>query len=96
MRRVLIATSNAGKLRDFAAAAGAHLIEIAPLPDYGKLPEVEEDGATFDANARKIPPQAVDKVAASIQEFGWRQPAVSDRGRQDVHDPVVSGHGVCT
>lgn len=53
MRRVLIATSNAGKLRDFAAAAGAHLIEIAPLPDYGKLPEVEEDGATFDANARK-------------------------------------------
>ena len=53
MRRVLIATSNAGKLRDFAAAAAAHEIEIAPLPDFDKLPEVVEDGATFDANARK-------------------------------------------
>ena len=53
MRRVLIATSNAGKLRDFVAAAAAHGIEIAPLPDFDKLPEVVEDGATFDANARK-------------------------------------------
>jgi XTP/dITP diphosphohydrolase len=53
MRRVLIATSNAGKLRDFAAAAAAHGIKIAPLPDFDKLPEVAEDGATFNANARK-------------------------------------------
>jgi hypothetical protein len=30
-------------------------------------------------NARKIPPQAVDKVAASIHEFGWRQPIVVDK-----------------
>jgi len=29
-------------------------------------------------NARTIPPQAVDKVAASIKEFGWRQPIVVD------------------
>ena len=29
MRRILIATSNAGKLRDFAGAASAHEIEIA-------------------------------------------------------------------
>jgi hypothetical protein len=27
-------------------------------------------------NARKIPPEAVDKVAGSIKEFGWRQPIV--------------------
>jgi len=53
MRRVLIATSNAGKLRDFSAAAAAQGIEIAVLPDFDKLPEVVEDGATFDANARK-------------------------------------------
>src|SRR3984893_7865652 len=32
----------------------------------------------FAGNARKIPPQAVDKVAASIHEFGWRQPIVVD------------------
>src|ERR1700693_3292389 len=33
----------------------------------------------YARNARKIPQSAVDKVAASIQEFGWRQPIVVDR-----------------
>ncbi len=33
----------------------------------------------YARNARQIPPQAVDKVAASIQEFGWRQPIVVDK-----------------
>ena len=32
----------------------------------------------YARNARKIPPAAVDKVAASIKEFGWRQPIVAD------------------
>src|SRR6266568_3062855 len=32
----------------------------------------------YARNARKIPQQAIDKVAASIQEFGWRQPIVVD------------------
>jgi XTP/dITP diphosphohydrolase len=53
MKRILIATSNAGKLRDFAGAAAAHGIEIAPLPDFASLPLVVEDGLTFEANARK-------------------------------------------
>jgi ParB-like chromosome segregation protein Spo0J len=33
----------------------------------------------YARNARKIPPEAIDKVAASIREFGWRQPIVVDR-----------------
>ena len=53
MRRVLIATSNAGKLRDFAGAAAAHGVEIAGLPNFSLLPAVVEDGKTFEANARK-------------------------------------------
>jgi len=53
MRRVLVATSNPGKLRDFAAAAAADRIEIAPVPGFDELPGVVEDGATFEANARK-------------------------------------------
>lgn len=32
----------------------------------------------YARNARKIPPKAVDKVAHSIQTFGWRQPVVVD------------------
>ncbi|HWZ83329.1 MAG TPA: RdgB/HAM1 family non-canonical purine NTP pyrophosphatase [Terriglobales bacterium] len=51
--RVLIATSNPGKLRDFAGAAERHRIEIVPIPNFSALPPVVEDGATFEANARK-------------------------------------------
>jgi XTP/dITP diphosphohydrolase len=53
MRRVLIATSNAGKLRDFAGAARGHGIEVAGIPGFASLPLVVEDGLTFEDNARK-------------------------------------------
>jgi XTP/dITP diphosphohydrolase len=53
MRRILIATSNSGKLRDFAGAARYHGVEIACIPDFSSLPVVVEDGLTFEANARK-------------------------------------------
>lgn len=53
MKRILIATSNPGKLRDFAGAAVAHGIEIAGIPDFSSLPLVVEDGLTFEDNARK-------------------------------------------
>jgi DNA modification methylase len=45
-------------------------MEVNPRP-LGKI-------TPYGRNARKIPPQAVDKVAASIREFGWRQPIVVD------------------
>jgi XTP/dITP diphosphohydrolase len=50
---VLLATSNPGKLRDFAGAASSLGIAIANIPDFSSLPEVVEDGATFEENARK-------------------------------------------
>jgi XTP/dITP diphosphohydrolase len=53
MKRVLIATSNPGKLRDFAGAAVPHGIEVESIPKFSSLPTVVEDGATFEANARK-------------------------------------------
>ncbi|HEY2363760.1 MAG TPA: RdgB/HAM1 family non-canonical purine NTP pyrophosphatase [Candidatus Angelobacter sp.] len=53
MHTVLIATSNSGKLRDFAGAAKAFGIEIASLPNFSSLPLVVEDGLTFEDNARK-------------------------------------------
>lgn len=52
-RTVLVATSNPGKLRDFAGAAAVHGISIAGIPGFASLPPVVEDGATFEANARK-------------------------------------------
>jgi XTP/dITP diphosphohydrolase len=53
MRRILIATSNPGKLRDFAGAAAGHGIEIGGIPNFSSLPLVVEDGHTFEENARK-------------------------------------------
>ncbi|MGA8441297.1 MAG: RdgB/HAM1 family non-canonical purine NTP pyrophosphatase [Candidatus Sulfotelmatobacter sp.] len=53
MRRILIATSNPGKLRDFAGAAVQHGVEIIGVPGFSSLPTVVEDGKTFEANARK-------------------------------------------
>jgi XTP/dITP diphosphohydrolase len=53
MRQILIATSNPGKLRDFAGAAAPHGLEIGGIPNFSWLPAVVEDGLTFEENARK-------------------------------------------
>ncbi len=41
----------------------------------------------YARNSRKIPDRAVDKVAASIREFGWRQSIVVDKD-----DIIICGH----
>ncbi len=41
----------------------------------------------YPRNARKLSAAAVDKVAASLQEFGWQQPLVVDR-----EDVMIVGH----
>jgi len=51
--RVLIATSNPGKLRDFAGAAQPYGVTIESIPQFSSLPPVLEDGETFETNARK-------------------------------------------
>jgi XTP/dITP diphosphohydrolase len=51
--RVLhIATTNAGKLRDFAVAAELFGIAISPLPGIADIPAAPEDEPTFEATAR--------------------------------------------
>ena len=45
-------------------------MQIATWPIGNPIP--------YARNARKIPASAIDKVAASIKEFGWRQPIVVD------------------
>jgi XTP/dITP diphosphohydrolase len=53
MIRVLIATTNPGKLRDFAGAASPLGIAIESLPNFASIPVAIEDGLTFEDNARK-------------------------------------------
>ena len=50
--QVAIATSNAGKRRDFAAVASRYGIEIVEAPEMCALEAPAEDAATFLENAR--------------------------------------------
>jgi len=47
--RLLCATGNAGKVREFRMAAGAAEIEL--LSGFSRIPPCVEDGATFEENA---------------------------------------------
>lgn len=49
--KLYVATSNPGKLRDFATAAGA-AIPVEPLPGLAEIPAPPEDEPTFEGNAR--------------------------------------------
>ena len=50
---VFLASANPGKVREFQAAAHPLGIEVRTLPGFSQLPPCVEDGATFEANARK-------------------------------------------
>ena len=52
MTRVLVASSNPGKLADFAEAARAHSIEVFPLPGIEQIHPPDETGTTFEENAQ--------------------------------------------
>jgi XTP/dITP diphosphohydrolase len=48
---LFVATTNPGKLRDFAATASPQ-ITLAPLPNLKQIPAPAEDEPTFEGNAR--------------------------------------------
>lgn len=52
MPRLFVATSNPGKLRDFAVAANDLGVEINPLPGLSEIPAPPENEPTFTGNAR--------------------------------------------
>jgi XTP/dITP diphosphohydrolase len=50
---IVLATRNAGKVKEFQQLLQEFPVQIKNLNDFGPIPEVEEDGATFDDNAYK-------------------------------------------
>lgn len=50
---LVLATRNPGKTREIREFLGDFPVEIKNLDDFGRIPSVEEDGATFDENAYK-------------------------------------------
>ena len=49
---VLLATTNPGKIKEIRSCFGNE-IELKSLKDFGDIKEIEEDGQTFEENARK-------------------------------------------
>lgn len=52
-RSLVIATRNRGKVAELEAMLQDHPVELKSLDDFGPIPEVVEDGDTFDENAYK-------------------------------------------
>jgi len=50
---LVMATRNPGKAAEIRELLQGFPVEIKSLSDFGPIPEVEEDGDTFDANAYK-------------------------------------------
>jgi ParB-like nuclease domain len=81
MSKAKSAKSTKAKLAKPAAPA-------APAPAKFAIEEWPIDKPIpYARNARKITQAAIDKVAASIQEFGWQQPIVVDKDRV-----ILAGH----
>ena len=53
MLTLVIATHNAGKLAEIRELLKGYPVHLKSLSDFGPIPPVEEDGATFDDNAYK-------------------------------------------
>jgi non-canonical purine NTP pyrophosphatase (RdgB/HAM1 family) len=52
MTRLLLATRNAGKLRELLGLLEGEPIEIATLGEYAEIHDVEESGRSFEENAQ--------------------------------------------
>ncbi|MEW6427224.1 MAG: XTP/dITP diphosphatase [Thermodesulfobacteriota bacterium] len=50
---IVLATGNQGKIREFREMLQGYPVDVLGLHDFGPLPPVKEDGATFDDNAYK-------------------------------------------
>lgn len=66
---MVLATKNQGKVKEFREMLQEYPIEIRCLSDFGPIPDVEEDGETFDDNAYK-------KALFTAKVLGL--PAISD------------------
>ena len=91
-QNVVLASGNAGKLRELADILAPLGLTLKPQGDFG-VPEVPEDGLSFVENA-------IIKARAAAQHSGL--PAIADDsgievdyldGRPGIHSARYSGHG---
>ena len=93
--RLLLATGNVGKQRELRQLLGdIPALQLLVPVDVGGLPEVIEDGATFEHNARKkgLEIAAAKRVAVIADDSGLEVDALD--GRPGVHSARYAGvHG---
>lgn len=53
LQMIVLATKNQGKVKEFRELLKDYPVDLKSLNDFGPIPEVVEDGATFDDNAYK-------------------------------------------
>jgi XTP/dITP diphosphohydrolase len=68
-KTVIVATKNAGKVKEFSYAFGQLGIAVRSMFDYEGLPAIVEDGTTFAENAR---------IKAAIVGKALRMPVLAD------------------
>ena len=88
INEILLATRNSDKVRELAALLGELGVRIRTLADFPTAPEVEEDGATCEANAikkaREIAsatgvPSVADDTGLEVDALGGRPGAFAAR-----------------
>jgi XTP/dITP diphosphohydrolase len=95
VRKLLIATTNRGKVAEFrrlfAELPELELISLAEIADSIAVPQVIEDGATFEANARKkaLEIAAATRMLVLSDDSGLEVDALS--GRPGVHSARYAG-----
>jgi len=50
-RKLIVASGNPGKLREYQVLAAGHALELELLPEFTSIPEFPEDAPTFAENA---------------------------------------------
>lgn len=64
MRQVIFATGNEGKMREIREILGDMELEICSMKEAGLTPDIEENGTTFEENARIKARTVADALAA--------------------------------
>ena len=91
MKELIVATRNAGKLKEIRRLCAEHGIEVLGLENFPEIPEVVEDGETFAANAIKKA-EAVAKATGKpclADDSGLVVDALA--GRPGVHSARYAG-----
>lgn len=93
MRELLVASGNRGKILEIGKALDGCVDRILSAADYPGLPQVIEDGATFEANARKKALSAA--LASGIPALADDSGLVVDAlgGRPGVFSARFAGEG---